>query len=88
MIECYALRRDDDGYTFKTPKTFLAFLARKTLRLKDGCLMANPNARQLAHCGGIVDAALGKFATATLLRMDKDRAEREQFKEACEGMAS
>lgn len=88
LVECYALRRDDDGYVFKTPKSFLAFLARKVLRIKDGCLMANPNAYQLSHCGGILDDALGRFATATLMRMDKDREERKLFDQAALEMAT
>lgn len=87
LLECYALRRDDGGYIFKTPKTWQAFLARKVLRIKDGCLQANVNAYQLAHCGGILDAALGTFATATLIRMDRDEAEWVQFKAACEQLA-
>jgi len=88
VVECYALRRDDDGYTFKTPKAFLAFLARKVLRLKHGKLLANSNAWQLAHVGGIIDGAVGKFATATLMRMDKDREQRKQFDQAAEALAS
>jgi hypothetical protein len=88
VVECYALRRDDDGYTFKTPKVFLAFLARKVLRLKRDGLLANSNAWQLAHVGGIIDGALSKFAHATLLRMDKDREQRAQFDQAAEALAS
>jgi hypothetical protein len=84
VVECYALRRDDDGYTFKTPKTFFAFLARKVLRLKRDGLLANSNAWQLAHVGGIIDGALGKFATAALMRMDKDQAEHDTFNASCE----
>ena len=88
VIECYALRRDEGEYIFKTPKVFLAFLARKVLRLKRDGLLANSNAWQLAHVGGIIDGALSKFAHATLLRMDKDREERKQFDQAAEVLAS
>ena len=88
VIECYALRRDEGEYIFKRPKAFLAFLARKVLRLKHGKLLANSNAAQLAHFGGIIDGALSKFAHATLLRMDKDREQREQFDQAVEAMVT
>jgi hypothetical protein len=88
VTECYALRQSEGEHTFRTEKVFMAFLARKVLRIKDGCLTANSNAWQLAHCGRIIHEALGRFAVAVLFRMDRDREQRKQFDQAAESLAS
>ena len=73
---------------FPTPKTWFAWLARRVLTFKHAG--ANPptsGATQLKVCGQVFEDTLGRFARATLLRMDKDEAERLAFKKSCEQLA-
>ena len=85
ILECYALRREDDyGDTFPNRRAWLAFLARKVLLLKRGVLPEHSSAFRLAHLGDLIEDSFAKFATATLIRMDLDRAERAAFDASCE----
>jgi hypothetical protein len=86
VCECYALRRDEGDRVFPNQKAWQAFVARKVLRIKRGVLLANSNAWQLKYCGQLIDETLGRFATAALLRMDKDQAERATFDASCEDL--
>lgn len=89
VVECYALRGDDEcGTTFPNQRCWLSFLARKVLRLKHGKLLAHSNAARLANAGELIAEVLGKFAAATLMQMDKDSAERASFDAACNTFAS
>ena len=88
VVECYALRRDEGDRVFPNQKTWLAFLARKVLRLRRGILLANSNCWQLKFCGALIEETLGRFATATLIRMDADVAERAAFDASCEGFVN
>jgi hypothetical protein len=84
ILECYALRHDDDyGSTFPNRRTWLAFLARKVLLLKRGVLPEHSSAYRLAHLGALIEETFSKFATATLIRMDRDQGERAAFDVAC-----
>jgi hypothetical protein len=87
VCECYALRRDEGDLVFPTTKVWMAFLARKVLRMRRGILLANSNAWQLKFCGALIDETLGRFATATLIRMNADQAERAAFDASCETFA-
>ena len=86
VLECYALRRDDGDRTFPNRRTWLAFLARKVLRLRKGVLPDHSSAFRLAHLGNLIEEVFSKFATATLIRMDKDQAERAAFDASCEDL--
>jgi hypothetical protein len=88
VLECFALRRDDGDVTFPNRRTWLTFLARKVLLLKRGVLPEHSTAHRLAYLGNLIEETLGRFATATLLRMEKDQAERAAFDASCEGFAN
>jgi hypothetical protein len=88
ILECYALRRDDDyGHTFPNRRTWLTFLARKVLLLKRGVLPEHSSAYRLAHLGNLIEETFSKFATATLIRMDANKADRGAFDASCENFA-
>ena len=89
LCECYALYREEGHRLFPTPKTWFAWLARRILTTPRRCIVPTTSgATQLKACGQVIEDVLGRFARATLMRMDKDEAERLEFRKSCEALAS
>jgi hypothetical protein len=73
---------------FENDRAWHSWLARKVMRLADGAMKGIPtNAVHMATVGLVIHEALGRFALATLERVERDRQQKVETDKAIEAWA-